>query len=143
VRGFGNTTRAGLYGTLPIKEFMRRGNQETLLSAHCETRQGVENIEKIAQVPGIDVIFIGPGDLSQAYGCAGEEQSRELRLAIAHIIQTSLAAGKNVGIACPASQIKNYFAQGVRFFAVGTDHSYALAGAKSVREAFEADTASG
>jgi 4-hydroxy-2-oxoheptanedioate aldolase len=141
VRGFGNTTRAGLYGTLPVKEFMRRGNQETLISAHCETRRGVENIEKIARVPGIDVIFIGPGDLSQAYGCAGEAQSLELSLAIGHIIKASLAAGKNVGIACQASQIKDYFAQGVRFFAVGTDHSYALAGAGSVREAFEEGTA--
>lgn len=138
VRGFGNTTRAGAYGTLPIKEFMRRGNEETLISAHCETRASVANLAAIVTVPGIDVIFIGPGDLSQAYGCAGEPQSAELKEAIAHIIRTSLAAGKQVGIACQAAQINEYFAAGVRFFSVGTDHSYALSGARGIKEAFAA-----
>ena len=141
VRGFGNTTRAGGYGTVPIKEFMRRGNEETLISAHCETREAVKNLESIVKVPGIDVIFIGPGDLSQAYGCAGEPQSLELKQAIDDIIRISLAAGKSVGIACAATQIKEYFDKGIRFFAVGTDHSYALAGARNVKEAFAAATA--
>lgn len=140
VRGFGNTTRAGGYGTVPIKEFMRRGNEETIISAHCETREGVNNLEAIVRVPGIDVVFIGPGDLSQAYGCAGEPQTPELRQAIDFIIRTALAAGKSVGIACQAAQIKDYFDKGIRFFAVGTDHSYALAGARGVREAFVAGT---
>ena len=137
VRGFGNTTRAGGYGTVPIKEFMRRGNEETLVIAHCETRAGVANLDGIVTVPGLDVVFIGPGDLSQAYGCAGEPQSDELKEAIDRIIRVSLAAGKCVGIACPAAQIKDYFARGVRFFAVGTDHSYTLSGAGGVRAAFE------
>lgn len=138
VRGFGNTTRAGAYGTLPIKEFMRRGNEETLISAHCETREGVQNLEAIVAVQGLDIIFIGPGDLSQAYGCAGEAPSAELTQAIKFIIATALRAGKHVGIACPVTQVRAYYEQGVRFFAVGTDHSYTLAGAASAREAFTA-----
>jgi 4-hydroxy-2-oxoheptanedioate aldolase len=140
VRGFGNTTRAGAYGTIPIKEFMRRGNEETLISAHCETSTGVKNLQDIVKVPGIDVIFIGPGDLSQAYGCTGEAQTTELKEAIDFIIQTSLKAGKSVGVACQAAQIKDYFVKGVRFFSVGTDHSYALVGAKNVKEAFITST---
>jgi len=56
------------YGTDPTTEYLDRANEQTLLGVMIEDVEGVENVEDIAAVEGIDLLFVGPGDLSHSYG---------------------------------------------------------------------------
>ena len=57
--------RASLYAG---SDYLERANEEVLLAVMIETPKALENLEEIASVPGIDVLYIGPSDLSQALG---------------------------------------------------------------------------
>ena len=51
--------------------YMKQANEQTILMCQIESRKGVENIEQIMAVEGIDVGFIGPNDMTQDYGILG------------------------------------------------------------------------
>jgi 2-keto-3-deoxy-L-rhamnonate aldolase RhmA len=59
--------RASRY-TFDNRDYMDRANDNMLVALILETREAVENLESIAAVPGVDAIFLGPADLSLAYG---------------------------------------------------------------------------
>jgi 4-hydroxy-2-oxoheptanedioate aldolase len=96
-RGSFTGGRLSAFGTegLSQREYYDRANQETMILALIESREGVENIEEIASVPEIDVIGIGPSDLSQALGIPEQNVLEE---AIDRVIQAALKAGKAVGV---------------------------------------------
>ncbi|MEC8305932.1 MAG: aldolase/citrate lyase family protein, partial [Planctomycetota bacterium] len=56
------------YMMMPMEEYLRKANEETLLIAQIESPEALENVEAIAQVPGIDILFLGPGDYSIRLG---------------------------------------------------------------------------
>jgi len=65
--------RAADYGQRgPLAEYVRRANDETLVVVHVETASAVDQVDEIAAVDGIDVVFLGPADLSQSLGVPGE-----------------------------------------------------------------------
>ena len=66
-RGYG-PKRAAKYGIQPVQEYIKESSQSFLTIVQVETALGVSNIPKIAAVPGIDVIIIGPSDLSGSIG---------------------------------------------------------------------------
>ena len=76
LRGMGGG-RDSRFGREPKSEFLDRANQNTLLGVMIEDAEGVENAETIAAVEGIDLLFIGPGDLSHSYGIEREPNSRD------------------------------------------------------------------
>ncbi|HEV3204218.1 MAG TPA: aldolase/citrate lyase family protein [Gemmataceae bacterium] len=90
-RGFNNTGSDGHFGTLPMHEYMRKANAESILAVQIENRSAVENVEQIAAVPDVDVLFIGPADLSQSLGIPGEWDHPRLWEAIEKVAH---AAGK-------------------------------------------------
>lgn len=122
-RGFSPSVRAARYGSLPIKEYIAKANQETLVVAHCETVTSWENLDDILKVPGIDVIFIGPMDLSQSLNIVGEMDNPILKDCIADITKRALAAGKIVGILASPNAVADYAAMGIRYILIGTDQS--------------------
>jgi 2-keto-3-deoxy-L-rhamnonate aldolase RhmA len=85
VRGFNGTGLDGSYGTLPFREYMRRANDETFIAIQIENVDAVNDVEKIAAVPGIDVLFIGPADLSQSMGIPGDWDHPNLWQAIERV----------------------------------------------------------
>ncbi len=70
-RGVGGPTRAARYGTVPVAEHMRSSNAEIVLSVMVEDLAALRQIEDIAAVDGVDMIAIGPNDLTQALGASG------------------------------------------------------------------------
>lgn len=70
-RGVCRFVRAARYSSLEKKEYFKEAN-DTLVILQVEGMQGVQQIDKILEVEGIDVIFIGPYDLSQSLGVPGE-----------------------------------------------------------------------
>ena len=67
-RGFSLATRAARYGSLTREEHVSGANRETLLAVTIETTAGVEQAGQIAQVPGIDLLFVGRDDLAESLG---------------------------------------------------------------------------
>jgi 2-keto-3-deoxy-L-rhamnonate aldolase RhmA len=72
LRGVNGSGVDGRYGMLPAAEYFRQANAETLVLIQIEHIDAVNDVDRIAAVPGVDVLFIGPADLSQSMGLPGE-----------------------------------------------------------------------
>ncbi|MEA3402405.1 MAG: aldolase/citrate lyase family protein [Armatimonadota bacterium] len=79
-------------------DYREAANDNTLVAVMIETRRAMGNVDEIAQVDGVDCIFIGPSDLSLSLGC--ERGSEEHEEALAHILERATAAGKPAGMPC-------------------------------------------
>ena len=95
-RGTAYLPRAARYGMVEDKRaYLRQANDTKLVCCQVETRQAVENLDGILEVDGVDVYFIGPGDLAASYGePAGSPKMLELT---ERMIRRIVAAGKTAG----------------------------------------------
>jgi 4-hydroxy-2-oxoheptanedioate aldolase len=112
--------RAADYGQLtPFSEYVQQANRETLVAIHIESMESVERLPDIVQVEGLDVIFIGPTDLSHSLGVAGQmdhPKLKETMQQIAEIVtQSDVALGLLVGNAQAAQQWRQ---RGARYITV-------------------------
>lgn len=95
-RGFG-PLRASRY-TYDNADYFTRANDHILVVLIIETKEALDNLEEIASVPGIDVLFIGPADLSIALGKSPlDPASPELEAALDLALQVGRKTGKGVG----------------------------------------------
>ena len=121
--------RASDYGlTRDLKDALADVNAETLVLVQLENRIGVEHIAEIAQTEGVDVVFIGPGDLSQSLGKPAQFDAPELHETIASIIRACVQAQVPVGIYTGNSaDARRYAEAGVLMQAVGDIGLFAAA----------------
>jgi len=120
VRGFSAAPRANGFGR--IKNYATTCEEQICVLLQIETRRGLENLEAIAGVEGVDAIFIGPGDLSAALGHVGNPKHPEVTVVIEDTIKRIQACGKPVGILTPDETLaKRYIELGCAFVAVGSD----------------------
>ena len=91
--------------------------------AQIEHRAAVESIEEIAATPGIDALFIGPGDLSYSYGLPGEFDNPTIVQAIQKVVDTGRANEIPVAMAVDgtAEDVRARIAQGIQLVTVGLD----------------------
>ena len=124
--------RARLYG----QDYTQEANEEIAVIMQVEHIQGVQNIREILAVPGVDVCFIGPNDLSRSMGCRmGAPEHEE---AIQEILRAALDAGIPPGIHCwSASDVLRRLEQGFRFMAIGSDADMLFAAARERLEALK------
>lgn len=113
-----------------VENYMATAQKELCLILQVESREGADNIEKIAEVDGVDAVFIGPFDLSAGLGHPGNPGHPDVQERIQHIIDATLAAGKWLGILAPVEEdARHYQALGCHFIAVGIDISLMRQGA--------------
>jgi 4-hydroxy-2-oxoheptanedioate aldolase len=95
IRAMSSLVRAHEFGSGEVwRKSWRDANDETLVLLIIEDRVGLENIDAIASVTGVDAIWIGTGDLAQDLGVAGEAQSAaKLEPAIRLGLETALSHG--------------------------------------------------
>jgi 4-hydroxy-2-oxoheptanedioate aldolase len=94
-------TRPARYAQMPpfsFAEYLPAANAETMVVAQVETRQAVEDAAAIACTPGVDVIFIGPADLSQSLGHPGQLSHPDVQAAFDRVAAAVAASGKALGI---------------------------------------------
>lgn len=107
-----------------VDDYLTRAHEELCLIVQVESPKGIENVEAIAAIEGVDAIFIGPADLSVGMGHPGDPGHPEVQAAIEHAIDAIQAAGKPVGILAPReADARRYRSLGCRFIAVGIDIS--------------------
>ena len=120
VRGLAGVRAADYAQRGTFGEYIKFSNQESLVVIHIETAEAVEHLPEIVQVDGLDVIFIGPTDLSHSYGVPGEPQHPTVQAAIDRIVdivtKSGLALGIMVGNAQAAQQWRE---RGARYIAIG------------------------
>lgn len=119
LRGIGGG-RDSHYGKLPVTEYLDAANDNTLLGVMIEDEEGVEDVEAIAGVEGIDLLFVGPGDLSHSYGVEREPgspvtQERVLQ-AYDRVAKACRANGKVMGTAVgPGEPMRQVVQRGARW----------------------------
>lgn len=122
VRGLSPSVRACGYGTCGVQDYIDTANENTMIISHCETKTCVENLDEVLKVEGLDVIFIGPMDLSQSYGVPGNTADPEVKAAIETITAKTLAAGKAVGtVAGTPEAARALVEKGVQYILLASD----------------------
>ena len=123
VRGTG-LARAHGYGA-DFGEYIQHANDDIAVVIQVEQREGAENIEEIVKVEGIDVLFIGPYDLSASMGLTGQVEHPEVQKTVEHIFRTAKKAGLKTGIfGMDAQAVGKYIKQGYDLFSIGLDFDY-------------------
>lgn len=124
-RGFAPGTRAARFGALTTEEYITQANQDPLLIVHIENKHGVENLDEILRVAGIDVVFIGPADLSQSLGIPGRLSHPKVCELIEITILKAKQAGLPVGIfATDTKDAARWIQAGVNYVALGADSMF-------------------
>lgn len=131
--------RAAAYG-YRIPDYLGRANESLLLAIQVETAEGLASIEAIAAVDGIDVIFIGPGDLSVSIDAMGPAGADKLKAAIETIATTAMKANRTAGIFRPlAADVGQWAEFGIRFFIVASDTMFLGASVAAAMSAARGD----
>jgi 2-keto-3-deoxy-L-rhamnonate aldolase RhmA len=134
VRGF-SFSRANNWGVDFAAE-AGSANDETVVIVMIESKEGVEHIEEILAVDGVDAAFIGPYDLSGSYGMPGQTQDPVVRNACRQVIEACERAHKSVGllIVRPTPQaVRQAIADGFTLICVGLDTVFLDEGARAAR----------
>ncbi|AZO29124.1 MULTISPECIES: HpcH/HpaI aldolase/citrate lyase family protein [unclassified Mesorhizobium] len=119
-RGFSVGHRANAFGR--IAGYHAKAREQQLLAVQIEDETGVANAAEIAAVDGVDVLFVGPGDLSTNMGAMGNPGAAHVQEAIASVREAAAAAGKASGILAPVkADADRYLADGFTMVAVGSD----------------------
>jgi 2-keto-3-deoxy-L-rhamnonate aldolase RhmA len=101
---------------------MRMIHDRTLVIAMIETKRGLENVDAIAAVPGVDVLWLGHFDMSNFLGIPGDFANPVFQDAIRRIVGAAKQHGKAAGyMAASAALGKEYLGHGFRMLATGTD----------------------
>jgi 2-keto-3-deoxy-L-rhamnonate aldolase RhmA len=121
IRGYGPAMASSRWG-MSGSDYAKFANENVLVVAIIEQKQAIDNIEQIASVPGVDVLFIGVNDLSYSLGVGGKTNDPIVEDAVSKV----LAAGKkhNIPVGYPAgnpAEINKRIAQGFRFFQASSD----------------------
>jgi 4-hydroxy-2-oxoheptanedioate aldolase len=122
LRGVNATGADGRYGTLPIAEYMRRANAESLVVVQIENVEAVAEVEKIAALPGLDLLFVGPADLAQSMGVPGDWENPGLWSAIERVAAAARSAGIHWAILPrDPDYAQRCVARGCRMLSIGLD----------------------
>lgn len=135
VRGVSVAQRSNRYGT--VANYFTTINDQICVLVQIESRAGLENLDAICQVDGVDGIFIGPSDLAAALGYLGNPSHPEVQDAMKGIFACAEKHGKTVGILAPAeTDARRYLEQGAKFVAVGSDQGLFRAATQALRDKF-------
>jgi len=103
-------------------EKMRAIHERTLVICMIETRAGLENVEAIAAVPGVDVLWLGHFDLTNFLGIPGQFSHPQYRDAVKRIAAAAKKHGKAAGYMAADEKLgREYLGHGYRMIATGTD----------------------
>jgi len=128
-RGVGPGRAAG-YG-LAIGDYLARANDEILLAVQVETRAAVERLDEILSVEGVDVVFVGPGDLAVSMGLPLGSGGM-LAATIDDVLARSAAAGRATGIySVTAEGARPWIERAIPLVLFGSDIGFLAGGARA------------
>ena len=137
IRGVAGATRATRFGR--IKDYAKHAHEEICVLVQVETKEALEHLESIADVEGVDGVFIGPADLHASLGYPGEVANPAVLPIIDDAIKRIRARGKAPGILYADEKLaRRYLELGALFVAVGADVGLLARGADALAAKFKA-----
>jgi 4-hydroxy-2-oxoheptanedioate aldolase len=130
-RGVAVMNRAADFGSAG-PDYTSEANERILGVVQIESVDGVGNVEAIAAVNGVDVLFVGPSDLTYALGIPNETGHERYREAVRRVLEATRRHGKSAGVLVKGEEeLEDACALGFRFLAVGSDSSFLATGART------------
>jgi 4-hydroxy-2-oxoheptanedioate aldolase len=121
------------YGT-ELSTYLRTANAETLVGVQIETKEALDHLEAIAAVDGVDLLFVGPTDLTLSLGLLDDRRNPKVRDAMRAVIAACERHGKVPGTLVIGLEEKRTAVElGFRFISLASDVRFLLDGAKSYR----------
>lgn len=132
VRGAAPTIRAAHYGQIPWPDYMAQAREETMVVLQIEGKEGIENLDAIMAVDGVDVLFVGPFDLSTVLGISGQLDHPLLLDTVGEIVRRARAKNIAVGIWMPTpEQAGPWIERGVQLITVASNDLIFLQGCRT------------
>lgn len=133
-RGLAGMSRGSKFGTIP--DYAKTANRTVGTVVQIETPAALANLEAIAAVPGVDSIFMGPGDLSAALGVPGNTTHPDVMALMADAARRCKAIGKPIGtVGGTPELVVQYRAMGYSYVAIGSDLGLLMRGAQAAVKA--------
>ena len=134
-RGIDGVSVDSRFGLLPVEKYIKTANDETFIVVQIEDQKSLSNVEAIADVEGIDVLFVGPGDLSLSMGFPGQVKHPEILKAIDKVA----SACKGTATVCGTPMIDSEHGRllmdkGVKYFTGLSDFRILSGGFRDFRE---------
>ena len=136
-RGLNVSGRDANYTHMPPSQFIEQANREQMVAIQIETLGAVEDAEAIAAIDGVDLLFIGPADLSLALGVVGQFHHDKLWEAIDRVAQACRKHGKAWGAVTPNPEFADRAVEkGCRLPTMGNDIHVLRRGVDAFKQAF-------
>jgi 4-hydroxy-2-oxoheptanedioate aldolase len=137
IRGVSVSARASRYGRTP--GYLTKANAEICVLVQVETRSALSELEAIAEIEGVDGVFIGPSDLAASLGHLGNPQHAEVQAAIKDAVTRLKKVGKPAGMLTGnEEEARRYIDWGYQFVAVGADIGLLAKNADALAKKFKA-----
>ena len=137
-RGFDGAGRDADYCLMDPKKHLEFANRETFVVIQIEDPEALPNLDKIAAVEGIDILFIGPADLTISLGIPFDTRHPKFAKVVARVAAAAKKHGKFWGLPVGSGEAAvPYLKQGARFFSCGADLIFVLRGFQGVKAQFE------
>jgi 2-keto-3-deoxy-L-rhamnonate aldolase RhmA len=134
-RGFHALTGGSAFGAVPAPNLVTFANDRMVTLAQIETARGLEHCEAIARAKGVDMLFLGPVDLSLSLGVPPGSQA--IREASARVAQAAKAAGKLFGsFVGSEAEAREAVALGARLVVASSDTHWLLQSTRNACTAF-------
>lgn len=135
-RGVAGATRATRFGR--VKNYHVNAHKEICTLVQVESREALKHIEAMAELDGIDGIFIGPADLHASLGYLGERAHKDIMPVIDDAIRRIAKAGKAPGILTDSEEnARRWLDCGATFVAVGADTGLLARNAEALAAKFK------
>jgi 4-hydroxy-2-oxoheptanedioate aldolase len=139
-RGLSSVRASGYGQRTSLDEYVKWANQETLVVVQIESIEGVRSAAAISKVEGVDVVFVGPVDLSCSLGFPGVTDAPEVQSAILSVMREVQGTGIPLGtIAADAPTARARIQEGFRYIMIGADQLLAQATKEYLRRARNGD----
>ena len=138
-RGLSRQTRNCMYGFWDetAKPYVQAANENSLVVVHIENKEMADAVEEICQIPQIDVIFVGPADMSQSLGIPGKSTDPRVVEVAAKGLETANRYGKAGGINVTSkADMERYIDLGARYILYSSDTGLFAKGLKELAKQF-------
>jgi 4-hydroxy-2-oxoheptanedioate aldolase len=136
-RGMNGGNRDGKFGLTPMADYVKEANARTFVGIQIETAGAIESVGEIARVPDVDLVFVGPADISQVLGVPGDFENPKCLAVIERIARACAEAGKPWGVVPRGPEYAQRMAAwGCKMFVFSFDIHAVHAGIRAAKERY-------